>query len=87
MFLATWLSTASLNFFKSTGTVFISPISKSSTFVLKLFKLVGTLNNFLISNLSTSAFKATKSFLVAELAVSKPVACSNSFFSSIIYQV
>ena len=34
---------------KSTGTVLILPISKSSTFVFKLFKLFGTLNILLMS--------------------------------------
>ena len=40
-FLATSLSIISLNFFKSTGTVFNLPTSKSFNFVFKLFKLVG----------------------------------------------
>ena len=38
------------------------PTSKTSTFVFKLSKLVGTLTNLLMSSLSPSAFKATKSF-------------------------
>ena len=77
--LTTSLSTTSLNFFKSTGTVFNLSISKSSTFVFKFFKLLGTLTNLLMSSLSTSAFKATKSFLAATSDVSTLVACSNSF--------
>ena len=52
---------------------------KSSTFVSKLFKLVGTLTNLLMSRLSISAFKATKSFLAAKKDVSILVACSNFF--------
>ena len=69
----------SLNYFKSTRTVFSSPTSESSTFVFKLFKLVGTLTSLLMCSLSTSAFKAMKSFLAAKLDVSMPVASSNSF--------
>ena len=77
--LTTLLSTTSLNFFMSTGTVFNLSTSKSSTFVFKFFKLLGTLTNLLMSSLSTSAFKATKSFLAAKSDVSTLVACSNSF--------
>ena len=62
VFLITSLSTTSLNFFKSTGTVFSLPTSKSSTFAFKLFKLVRTFTSLLMSSLSTSAFKAMKSF-------------------------
>ena len=40
VFLTKSLSTTSLNFFKSTGTVFNSPTSELSTLVFKLFKLV-----------------------------------------------
>ena len=80
MFLTTSLSTRSLIFFKSTGTAFNLPTtSKSSTFVFKLFELVGTLTNLLMSSLSTSAFNAIKSFLAAKSDVSIPVAWSNSF--------
>ena len=43
VFLTTSLSTTLPNFFKSTGANFNLPTSKSSTFVFKLFKLVGTL--------------------------------------------
>ena len=43
LFLATSLSTTSLNFFKSTGRVFNLPASESSTFVFKLFELGGAL--------------------------------------------
>ena len=60
VFLRNSLSTASLNFFKSKGTVFNLPTSKSPTFVFKLFKLVEALKNSLIYSLSTSAFKAIK---------------------------
>ena len=38
----------SLNNFKSTGIVFDLPTSKSSTFVFKLIKPVGTLTNLLV---------------------------------------
>ena len=79
VFLTTSLSTASLHIFKSRGTVFNLPTSTSSTFVFKLFKIVEKLTNLLIFSLSTSAFKATKSFLAAKSDVSTPVACSNSF--------
>ena len=60
LFLTTCLFTTSLNCFNSTGTVFILPTSKSSTFVFKVFKLVETLINLLMSSLSTSAFKPIK---------------------------
>ena len=54
--------TTSVNFFKSTGTVFDIQTSKLTNFGFKLFKLVGTLVSLLMSNLSSSAFKAIKSF-------------------------
>ena len=57
------LSTTSLIAFKSKGTVFKLPTSKSSTFIFNLFKLVGgTLTNLSMPILSTQAFKAAKSF-------------------------
>ena len=56
------LSTTSLNFFKSTGTVFDLPTSKSSTFVFTLFQAVGALTNLLMSSLSTLAFKTIERF-------------------------
>ena len=65
VFLTTSLSTTSLNFYKSTGAVFNLPASKSSTIAFKLFKLVQTLTGLLMSNLSTSAFKALKWILAA----------------------
>ena len=43
---------------------------KSSTFVLKLFKLVETLVSLVIFSLSTSALKAIRSFLAAKSDVS-----------------
>ena len=54
VFLTIPLSTKSLNSFQPIGTAFNSLTSESSTFVFKLFKLVATL--------STSDFKAIKSF-------------------------
>ena len=57
VFLTTSLSTTSLNFFKSIGTVFNLPTSKSSTFVLKLLKLVGT--SLLVSSLSNTKSNTT----------------------------
>ena len=71
--LITSLATTSLNVFKSAGTVFNLPTSKSSTFVFELLKIVETLTNLLMSSLSISAFKAIKSFLAAKLDVLKPV--------------
>ena len=56
LFLATLLSTTSLNFFKSTETVFTLPTSKSFAFPFKSFKPVGTLTILLISRFSASAF-------------------------------
>ena len=64
----------SLNFFKSIGTVFNLPTSKSSRFIFKLFWSVGILTGLLISSVSTSACKAMKSFLAARLHISTPVA-------------
>ena len=55
------------------------PTSKSSIFVFKLFKPVGPLTNSLMSSLSTSALKPTKSFLATKSDVSASVACPNSF--------
>ena len=79
VFLTTSLSTTSLNFIKFTGAVFNLPASKSSTFVFELFKLVGILLCLVMSSLSTSPFKAIKSFLEAKSDVSMRVACSNFF--------
>ena len=64
-FYTTSSSTTSLNFFKSTGTVFNLPASKLATFVFELFPLFGTLTSLLMSSLSTSAYKTIKSFLAA----------------------
>ena len=75
----TILSITLLNYFKSIGTVFDLPKSKSSLFVFKLFKLVGILTNLLMSSLSTSDFKAIKSLLAAKLDVSTLIV-SLSFF-------
>ena len=61
-------------------TVFNYPTSNWSTFVFKLFKLVVTLTNLLMSSLSNSAFKAIKSFLATKLDVATPTVCFNSFF-------
>ena len=61
VFLTTSLSTASINFFKSTVAVFNLPTCKSFTYVFKLLKLVGTLFSLLMSSLPTSAFKAITS--------------------------
>ena len=63
VFLTTSLSTTSLTFFKFTGITSDLPISKSSTFVFKWLKLVGTLTKLLMSSLLTSAFKKVKNFL------------------------
>ena len=80
VFLPTSFSITSFYFFKSNGTVFNLPTSKSSTFIFKLFKQIGTLVSLLMSSLSASDFKAIKSFLVAKSDVSMPVAWSNSFW-------
>ena len=79
IFLTTLLPTTSLNFFKSTGTAFNLPRSRSSTFVFKLFKLVEKLVSLLMSSLLTSAFKAIRYLLGAKSDVSMSVACSRSF--------
>ena len=57
VFLTVSLSTTSLIFFKSAGTVFSLPTSKSFTFVFKLFKLVGPLVSLIMSNLLSLARK------------------------------
>ena len=77
LFLATYLITASLHFFKSTSSVSNLP---TSTFVFKLFKPVGPLTNLLVPSLSTSAYKAIKYPLASKLQVSTPVASLNYFF-------
>ena len=79
VFLTTLLSTTSFNFSKLTGPAFNLRTFKSSTFVFKIFYLVETLTNFLMPNLSTSAFKAIRSFIAAKSDASTPVAWSNSF--------
>ena len=73
------LLTMSLIFLKSTGTGLNFSAPESSTFVFKLFKLLGTLTNLLISSLTISALKAINSLLAAKLNVSAPVASSNSY--------
>ena len=75
-FLTASLSTTSLVFFKSAGTLFYLPTSNSSIIAFKLINLVGELASFLMSNLSISAFKPSKS------DGSAPVAWSNSFLAS-----
>ena len=70
VFLTTSLSTTSLIFFQVYRNSFEFT---NSTFVFKLFKLVGTLTNLAISNLSASIFKAIKSFLAAKSDVLTPV--------------
>ena len=79
MFLTTSILTAALNFFTSIETVLNLPISKSSTFVFKLFNPAGALTNLLMSSLLTPAFKEIKSLLAAKLDVSTPAAFVNSF--------
>ena len=61
------------------GTVFNLTTSKSSTFIFKFIKSVRTLAGFLMSSLSTSAFKAIKSLLTAKLDVSTPVTSFNCY--------
>ena len=73
------LLTMSLIFLKSTGTGLNLSAPESSTFVFKLFKLLGTLTNLLISSLTISALKAINSLLAAKLNASAPVASSNSY--------
>ena len=50
------------------------------TVLLNLLKSTGTVTNFSISNLSTSAFKLTKSDFAANLDVLIPVAFFKSVF-------
>ena len=79
VFLTTSLSTALLNYFKSTGKVFNFSTSNAFTLAFKLFKLFGTLVILLMSSLWNSAFKAIKSFWATKSDVSMPVGCFNSF--------
>ena len=58
--LATSLSSASFNFFKSRETFFSLPTSKWFTFLKKLLKLVGSLTSLLMFNFPSSAFKAIR---------------------------
>ena len=66
--------------------IFLQDINKKSVATDFAFygdsKLVGTLTNLLISSLSTSAFKAIKSFLATKSDVSTPVACFNSILGA-----
>ena len=55
------------------------PTSKSSTFIFKLFALVGTLTSLLMSSLSTPSFKAMKSFWKDKSDISMPTACFSCF--------
>ena len=73
VFLATSLSTTSLVFFNSTGTVFNLPTSKSSTFVSKLFKIVGALKSVLMFSLSLSALQSKKTFFAVRSDVLTPI--------------
>ena len=73
------MSTTPINFLRSTGKYFNLPTPKSSTFAYKLFKLVETLVSLLKPTLSTSTFKAIKSFLAAKSDVSMPFACSKFY--------
>ena len=66
-------------FFKSTEIVFNLSASNSFSVVFKLFKLVIALTNLLMCKLSTSAFKAVKSTLAAELDVLTPATSFNFF--------
>ena len=84
VFSTTSFSNTSLNFLKSTRTAFNLQTSKSSTYVIELFKLVGTLAHLLMSSLSISAFTAIKSFLVQKSDVSMPVTWYNSFLTSLV---
>ena len=79
LFFTTLFFITSLKFAKSMETVFNITASKSSTFIVKTLKLVGTLTNLLMSSLLTPAFKAKKKLLAAKLDVSTPVACFDSF--------
>ena len=50
-----------------------------STFAISLLKVVGMLVSLLMSNLSTSAFEAIRSYVAAKSDVTISVAYSNSF--------
>ena len=74
VFFTTSLLTILLNFLK---TVFNLLASRSSS-----NQLTNLLTNLLVSILSTSALKATKSFLAAKSDVSLPAACYSSFLNT-----
>ena len=65
MFLTASLSTTSLNFYKSIGTVANLSKSNLSALLSKLFKPFGPFFNSSISNSSTSDFKLVKSSFLA----------------------
>ena len=72
VFLTTWLSTTSLNFFNFIVTVFHSSRLKLSTSIVRLFKLDGTLISLAMFSLSTSVSTAINPFLAAESEISTP---------------
>ena len=78
-FFETFLLTTFLIFLEVLRTLVTLLTSKLSTFVIKLFKLVGKLIYLATFSLSTSAFKVIKTCLAAKSDVLTSVGCFNSF--------
>ena len=57
-------------------------MSTLSILLFKLFKILGTFFNSLLSNLSTTGFKLAKSVFLAKDDVSTPVASFKSVFGA-----
>ena len=77
MFLITSLSTTSIKL--GTGTVFNLPTYEAFNVVFKLFKVVGTINQFINEKFLNFSFKDNEVFLAAKYNVSRPIVWSNSF--------
>ena len=74
LFLTTLFLTTSLSLLKSAARGTNLSTSNLSTLLFKLFKLIGTFFNLLISNLSSLDFWLAKSTLLANSDVSTPAA-------------
>ena len=77
--------TVSLNLLISTGKGTFSSTSNLYAALFKLLKLVGTLSNLSIPNLSTSDFKSAKSVILGKFAPSTTVAFLKSAFLALLY--
>ena len=82
-----FLSSLFLFVFIVSNFVFLATsIPTVSTFVFKIFRLVGTLTNLLTSSSSTSAFTGIKVLLAAKLYVWIPVVSYNLFHRAKVWK-